>query len=123
MIRLGGIRFYSNNYQVIPQDHPNLIELAAFVWVLFEDQKNRLKCDIRTQMETQDPLLCPVIRIGRAVQRVRRFVKNCNENTPLCSFHKRGRRAKFITQDYCLKLISKICQNHGGMDHFGFHED
>ena len=123
MIRLGGIRFYSYDFQVIPQDHPDLIELAAFVWVLFEDQKNRLKRDSRTQRKTQDPLLCPVIRIGRAVQRVRRFVKGFDENTPLCSFHKRGRSNKFITQDYCLKFIRKICRTHGGIDHFGFHED
>ena len=70
MIRTGGIRFYSNDYQLIPHHHPDLIELAAFVWVLFEDQKNRLKCDTRTQMKSHDPLLCPVIRLGRAVQRV-----------------------------------------------------
>ena len=116
MIRLGGIRFYSYDFQVIPQDHPDLIELAAFVWVLFEDQKNQFKGDSRTQRKTQDPLLCPVIRIGRAVQRVRRFVKGFDENTPLCSFNKRGRSNKFITQDYCLKFIRKICRTHGGID-------
>ena len=69
MIRLGGIRFYLNDYQLIPHHHPDLLELAAFVWVLFEDQKNRLKCNTRTQMKTHNPLLCPVIRLDRAVQR------------------------------------------------------
>ena len=86
MIRLGGIGFYSNNYQLI-HHHPDLIELTAFVWVLFKDQKNRLKFDTHTPMETRDPLLCLVIRLGRTIQHVLRFVKNYNENTPLCIFH------------------------------------
>ena len=122
MIRLGGIRFFSQDFRVIPQDHPDLLELAVYVWVLFEDQKNRLKRDSRTQKKTRDPLLCPVLRLGRAVQRVRRFVKGVDKHTPLCSFHKRGRSNKFITQDYCLKFIRMICQTYGGIDHFGFHE-
>ena len=44
-IRLGGIRFYSSDFVLIPHHHPRLLELAAFVWVLLEDQKNRLKYD------------------------------------------------------------------------------
>ena len=101
-IRLGGIRFYSKEFELIPHHHhPHLIELSAFVWVLFEDQKNRLKCDSRTQAKTNDPLLCPVLRLGRAVQRVRKFVVNHNADTPLCTFHKKKRRARFINQDYC----------------------
>ena len=56
---------------------------------------------------------------------MRKFVKNNNDNTLLCTFHKRGRRAKFITQDYCLKFIRKIYQTYGydGVEHFGFHKE
>ena len=122
-IRLGGIRFYTQDCQVIPHHHPQLLELAFFVWILFEDQKNRLKCDSRTQMKTKDPELCPVRSTGRAVQRVIRFVKNYNDDTPLCTFHKRGRRAKFITQEYSLQFLRKICNTYGGVERFGFHKE
>ena len=67
-ICLGGIGYYLNDFQLIPHHHPDLLELAAFVWVLFEDQKNRLKCNTHTQMKTHNPLLCPVLRLGRTVQ-------------------------------------------------------
>ena len=122
-IWLGGIRFYAQDFQVIPHHYPQLLELAVFVWVLFEDQKNRLKCDSCTQMKTWDPCLCPVNSIGRAFQRVIKFVKDHNDNTPLCTFHKRRRRSKYITQDDSLKFIRKICKPYGGVKRFGFHKE
>ena len=122
-IRLGGIRFYAQDLQLIPHHHPQLLELAVFVWVRFDDQKNRLKFDSRTQMKTKDPLLCPVNSIGRAVQRVIKFVKGYNDDTPLCTFHKRGRRSRYITQDYSLKFIRKICDTYGSVERFGYHKD
>ena len=92
-IWLGGIQFYAQDLQVIPHHHPQLLELAVFVWIRFDDQKNRLKFDSRTQMKTKDPFLCPVNSIGRAVQRVIKFFNGYNDDTPLslCTFHKRGR--------------------------------
>ena len=39
-IRLGGVKFFTNNYVEVPPDHPHLVELSTFVWILFEDQKN-----------------------------------------------------------------------------------
>ena len=62
MIRLGGNRFYSNDFKLGPQHYPDLIELVAFISVLFEVQKNRLKFNTCTQIKTNDLLLCPVIR-------------------------------------------------------------
>ena len=53
---------------------------------------------------------------------MRKFVKNNNDNTLLCTFL-RGRLAKFITQDYCLNFVRKICQTYGGVEHFGFHKE
>ena len=74
-------------------------------------------------MKTKDPLLCPVNSMGRAVQRVIKFVKDHNDDTPLCTFYKKRRRAKFITQDYSLKFIWKICKTYGGVERFGFHKE
>ena len=120
-IRLGGIRFYSQDCNLIPHNHPQLLDHAAFVWIMFEDQKNREKYDARTQMKTGDPRLCPVLCLGRAVQRVLKFVKGWDDNTLLCTFHKIRRRARFITQDFCKKFLRKICRTNGGAERFGFH--
>jgi len=57
------------------------------------------------------------------VQRVIKFVDGYNDDTPLCTFHKRGRRSKFITQDFSLKFLRKICVTCGGVERFGFHKD
>ena len=119
-IRLGGVKFYTTERREIPHEHPRLIELAEYVWILFEDQKNREKCESRTQRRTNDLLLCPVLRFGRAVQRVKGFVKNANKDTPLCAINCPGRRAKFITQNETLLLIRKTCRDHGGKQRFGF---
>lgn len=67
---LGEIRFYSNDYQLIPHHHVDLVKLEVFVWVLFMDQKNRLKCNTGIQMKIHNPLLCLINKLGRAVQHV-----------------------------------------------------
>ena len=122
-IRLGGIRFYSSEFALIPHHHPRLLKLAAFVWVLFEDQKNRLKCDAQTQARTKDPRLCPVLRLGRTVKQVRKFVFNHNKDTPLCTFHERKRRCCYINQKFCQDFLRKVCRIHGGVKRFGFHPE
>ena len=123
MIYLGGIRFYLNDYQLIPHHHPDLIKLTAFVWVIFEGQKNRLKYNTCTKNETHQPFLCQVIRLSRAVQCVLRFVKDCNKNMLLCTFYNKRRRARFITQEYSLTFIRKIYHNYGRMISFRFHPE
>ena len=55
-IRLGGIRFYTYDREPVPLNHPRLLQ-AHFVWVCFEDQKNRDKKETRTQERTKDPRL------------------------------------------------------------------
>ena len=114
-IHLGGIRFYSSYFALIPHHHPRLLELSAFVWVLFEDRKNRLKCDAQNQARTKDPKLCPVCRLGRAVQRVLKFAKNHDKDTPLCTFHQRKRRSRYINQKFCRDFLRKVCRIHGGV--------
>ena len=60
VIRLGGVKFLTKNYQVINHNDPGLLRRAAFVWVLFEAQRNSEKCKARTQERSGDTKLCPV---------------------------------------------------------------
>ena len=121
MVRLGGVTFFDKVRVEIHQDNPNLLELSFHVRVLFEDQKNRMKMDTRSQKKTGDPVLCPVLRLGRAVKRVRKFVGNANDETPLCAINCRRGKARFITQRKSLIFIRKVCFIFGGKTRFGFH--
>ena len=40
MIHLGGVKFLTKDYQMIDHNDPSLLRRAAFVWILFEEQKN-----------------------------------------------------------------------------------
>ena len=120
-IRLGGVKFFTKNYQAVGHDNPNLLRRAAFVWVLFEEQKNAEKCKARTQERLGDAKLCPVQSFAWAVQRVRKFVPSANENTPLCSIRCRpAYKSNFITNTYTLKLLREKCALGGGRKTFGF---
>ena len=92
-----------------------------YVWILFEDQKNKQRSGSHSQRNIDNPLLCPVLRFGRAVQRIRRYTKKPTDDTPLCSVNISGRRSKFITQENTLLFIRKTCFYHGGKTRFGFH--
>ena len=37
MIHLGGVKFFAEDRSPIHQDNPRLLELAVYVWILFED--------------------------------------------------------------------------------------
>ena len=76
MIQLGGIRLYTRDLAQIYHNDQNLLRDAFYVWVLFEDQKNREKCEAQTQHRTNGSLLYPVFRFGQAVQWARSFGKD-----------------------------------------------
>lgn len=114
MIRLGGVRFHTQNFVPIYHNNLDLLKTACYVWVLFEDQKNREKYEAQTQQRTADNLLCPVIRFRCAVKWVWRFVKNFDDEKSICSICFKGHRSKFITQEFVLSLLRKPCKDYGG---------
>ena len=63
--------------------HSLLLQISIHVRILFEDQKNHETCNTRTHRRSVDPILCPVICIGWLVQRVHKYTKKHNHNTPL----------------------------------------
>jgi hypothetical protein len=123
MITLGGIKFLDSSRQVLDHDDPHLAELAVYVWIRFEYQKNGEKDESRTQRKSSHPLLCPVLRFVRVVQRVRRFVPDISNETPLCSVNSTQHRSDFVSQTFTRSLMKKICKRFGGKETFGFDED
>ena len=120
-IRLGGISFFDRQRKEISHNHPHLLIIAIHVRILFEDQKNREKCETRTHRRSGDPVLCPVLRLGRAVQRVLKFTKKPNSETKLCAVNVPGRRSKVINQENTLLFMRMICEAYGGRRKFGYH--
>ena len=60
-VRLGGVTFFDFQRKEIDHNHPYLLQVAVHVRILFEDQKNREKCETRTHWKSGDPVLCPVL--------------------------------------------------------------
>lgn len=69
----------------------------------------------------REELLCPILRLSRAVQQVHRFVPDADDLTPLCSI-KIG-QLKFITQSKIRDLLWRTCKCWGGESRFGFNEN
>ena len=123
-IRLGGVRFYDRKSKVIDHGDRLLHKKARFVWIMFEQQKNGEIYETRTHSRSGDPSLCPVLRLIRAVRRVRRFVDSADDNTLLCSINcKHSNGSNFITQEFTLGFLKETCRLFGGEATFGFSPD
>ena len=121
MICLGGIRFYSKDHDEIAHNDPKLMEKKVYVMILFEEQKNLLKWESRTQEKSGDDVLCPVFRLIRAVQQVQKFIKGANNGTPLCSINcKPSCSSKFITNNFTWEFLREMCEDGRGKSVFGF---
>jgi hypothetical protein len=114
------IVFQDRRKNVIPHTDPRLTERAEYVTVIFEDQKNKTKNDARTQRRTGDPILCPVLRFCRAVQRVITTVPDSDGNTPLCSLQLSSGWTTFVDSTFTRNLLRYTCKIYGGKPTFGF---
>ena len=119
-VRLGCIHFLSSKRERIRHDDPYLLSKAKFVTVVFEAEKNGDRFQARTQEKTKHPILCPVIRLGRAVQRVLLYIPDADEFTPLCATSSHKIKTDSITSTFTLNLIRNTCRKFGGESFFGF---
>jgi hypothetical protein len=88
--------------------------------VTFEDQKNAIKNDSRSQRRTTDHLLCPGRRFGRAVRRIVETVPNWTEDTLLCTVRSAG-KTHTINNKFTKRVLCHTCQLYRGHETFGFH--
>ena len=70
--------------------------------------------------KTGDHFLCPVLQLGTAVQRVRKFIVGTNDSTLLCTFKCMTKRKVCITQTYIRELLRKTYKQYMGAAKFGF---
>jgi len=117
--RLRCLEFRDRKRKIVPHSHPRLTRHSKFVTITFEDQKNKLKFDKRTQQRTNNPFLCPVKRWGSAVKRILSTIPTANGNTPICSFNDLGRH-KVVTSSFTRNLLRSTCEKFGGKPKFGF---
>ena len=103
----------------IIQFGPKILE-AYYITITFEDQKNGEKLEKRTQRRTNDRSLCPVLRFGRIILRILRFVRDANEDTFICATASREVKTDVITSEFTLRMIRWCCKIGGGREEFGF---
>jgi hypothetical protein len=82
---MGCIVFRTLSGRVLKLTYPNLLKIAVYVTIIFEDQKNGKKMDARTQRRSGHPVLCPVLHWGSAVSRIIATIPQWTDQTTLCS--------------------------------------
>jgi hypothetical protein len=118
--RMGCIVFRTLSRRVLRLDDPDLLKIADYVTIVFEDQKNGKKMDARTQRRSGHRYLCPVLRWGSAVQRIIATVPTWTDQTTLCSVALDGQVLE-ISNVFVRKLLRHTCLLYGGFTTFGFH--
>jgi hypothetical protein len=119
---LGVIFLLDKDHRETPQDHPG-ISLAAWVTLLFANQKNRNKNPRRTQKRTGDPVLCPVCRAASPIEGIRRFVVGfLGSATINAHTHQscQGLVTLQLASGFLWSQLQHTCSTLGGKQVFGF---
>ena len=117
---MGCVHFRSKDKKTVHRKSPFLLQESQYVTLTFIDQKNGKKMDSRTQQRTGHPVLCPVLRLGSAVQRIIRTVPNFNDDTPLCTVQLND-ESFLVTNSFVKDMLRDTCALYGGHAEFGFH--
>jgi hypothetical protein len=117
-----GVVFLDKDHRETPQDHPG-ISLAAYVTLLFADQKNRDKNARRTQKRTDDPVLCPVRRAASLSERIRCLVVGFLGSTTINTYthqSSQGLVSLQLASGFLRSQLRHTCSTLGGKKVFGF---
>jgi hypothetical protein len=119
IIRLKGVVFRDSRHREIPHSSAEELTTARRVTVTFENQKNGLKMDKRTQERTGDSVMCPVRRLASLVLRVLRNVPNAGPETPISTIPRAGGTREITSSELRWSLRS-ACTKGGGVSAFGY---
>jgi hypothetical protein len=119
-VSMGCIVFRTRSRRVLQLSDPDLLSLADYVTVVFEDQKNGKKMDARTQRRSGHRFLCPVLRWGSAVKRIISTIPDWTKQTTMCSVALDGETLE-ISNAFVRNLLRHTCSLFGGFTSFGFH--
>jgi hypothetical protein len=101
---MGCIVFLTWSRLTLSLSDPDLLSLADYVTIVFEDQKNGKKMDARTQECYGHLFLCPVLCWGLAMQRILSTIPDWTEHTTLCSVALDGQTLE-ISNAFVRKLL------------------
>jgi hypothetical protein len=118
IICLAGVIFRDHRRRVIAQGNPLIVD-AEYVTLIFEDQKNGTKRDARTQRRTNHKILCPVVRWGTIVLRIRRTIPGFSATTTVNTI-RLGSKTLLIANSFTKKSLRTTCRIFGGKATFGF---
>jgi drug/metabolite transporter superfamily protein YnfA len=82
---MGGIVFRTRSRRVLLLTDPDLLKLAVYVTIIFKKQKNGKKMDARSEQQSGNAYLCPILCWGSAVQRIIPTIPDWTKQTTLCS--------------------------------------
>lgn len=116
-IRSRDIVFRDKHRRTISHDS-SALSSAMFVTITFQDQKNGLKRDARTQQNTGDPILCPVRRWAAAVRRLRRM--GFSTRHEIFYYLSSKLEHTVISSSFLKDFLRNLCRSHGGHQTFGF---
>ena len=119
IIRLEGVVFRDSKHREIPHTSKQDLGTARRVTVTFENQKNGLKMDKRTQERTGDSVMCPVRRLASLVLRVLERVPNSGHETPVGTIQTlKGTR--IVSSSELRSSLRAACTKGGGASTFGY---
>ena len=120
IMRLKCVVFRDATHREIPHSSEQDLPMARRVTVTFENQKNGLKMDKRTQERTGDSVMCPVRRLASLVLRVLDRIPGAEQETPIGSIPQTAGGSRVITSSELRWSLRSACTKGGGSSTFGY---
>jgi hypothetical protein len=118
---LKGVVFGSATKADLNHQDKDLATKAKYVTITFADKNNGNKMDTRTQPQTNDDCLCPLLCFVSIVQRILQTVRNAGPSTKINSIYSGSQdMVTLITRDYIRNRLRYRCNSYGGRATFGF---
>jgi hypothetical protein len=106
-IRKNGVMLFRNGIFV---HHTNEnLDNCDQVAILFEDQKNGLKNEIRYSHRTEHPVLCPVKAAIKIIKRLNAL--GATDRTPIHNFTDSKNKIKVLASNICLKALREFIES------------
>jgi hypothetical protein len=105
-IRKNGVMLFRNGRFVKHNDKD--LEKCDQVAILFENQKNGLKNEIRYSHRTEHPVLCPVKAAVKIVKRLNEL--GATDRTPIHNFQDKNKKIRVLSSSICLKALREFIE-------------
>jgi len=123
-LTVNNVVFRGPDNEVIQHDDKDLIQKSEFVTICFEDQKNGMKMERRSQQKTGENELCPVRAWGKVIRQLVSDFPSVEEriSTPVCRYRNLGRVGDVTATDV-KNLLRRTCLMGDGGRKYGVSPD